>query len=81
MGISRGTAKILLNELGRKRFEGRILTLGRQDIYFTQNALYKIVSGFGFDLASQRVSPILASQILLKRDTYLMTVFQGNRFC
>lgn len=54
MGISRGTAKILLNELGRKRFEGRILTLGRQDIYFTQNALYKIVSGFGFDLASQK---------------------------
>jgi hypothetical protein len=39
MGIARGAAKMILEECKRRPFEGSVLTLGRQDMYFTYSML------------------------------------------
>lgn len=39
MGIAKGCAQLLLQESLRKPFEGRVLTLGNQDIWFSYSAL------------------------------------------
>ena len=53
MGISRGTAKFLLNESCRRPFSGKVLTLGRMDIGFSYESLKKWAAEFGIELSSQ----------------------------
>jgi hypothetical protein len=47
MGIGIGGAKLLLAEAARRPFQGRILTLGRQDVYVTAGNLDQIASEAG----------------------------------
>ena len=42
MGINRACVRLLLNEARRCPFEGSLLELGKQDIYFTQEKLKKL---------------------------------------
>ncbi|MBI5629800.1 MAG: class I SAM-dependent methyltransferase [Elusimicrobia bacterium] len=51
MGISRSALKILMKEASRRRFEGRLLTLGRQDVLFSEEVLRVVAREFGFKLA------------------------------
>ncbi|MGA1823343.1 MAG: class I SAM-dependent methyltransferase [bacterium] len=50
MGLAKGAAKVLCKEAYRKPFKGRILTLGRQDIWFTYPLLENIAREFGVEL-------------------------------
>src|SRR3982751_3737187 len=50
MGIAKGSAKLLLKESLRKPFQGRVLTLGRQDVHFSYDTLEKIAEEFGVRL-------------------------------
>ncbi len=51
MGIAKGTAKVLLKEASRRPFKGRILTLGRQDIWFSYDLLQKMAAEFDAKLS------------------------------
>ena len=51
MGIAKGAAKVLLKEAARRPFKGRVLTLGRQDIYFSYDQLQGMAMGFGVGLS------------------------------
>lgn len=50
MGIAKGAAKVLLKEASRRPFKGRVLTLGRQDIWFSYGLLQKMAMEFGIEL-------------------------------
>ncbi len=51
MGIAKGTEKVLLKEASRRPFKGRILTLGRQDIWFSYDLLQKMAAEFDAKLS------------------------------
>lgn len=51
MGIAKGALKILLKEASQRPFSGRVLTLGRQDIYFSYDLLRKTAGEFGVELS------------------------------
>ncbi|HSX13985.1 MAG TPA: hypothetical protein VLE96_06170 [Chlamydiales bacterium] len=50
MGIGRGTVKLLIQEALRKPFQGKVLTLGKQDVSITQKQLESIAAQFRFSL-------------------------------
>ena len=52
MGLSKGGIKLLLNESSRRPFAGRVLTLGRQDIWFSHGLLQEMANEFGVELSS-----------------------------
>ncbi len=51
MGIAKGAAKVLLKEASRRSFEGRVITLGRQNIWFSYESLQKMAMEFGVELS------------------------------
>jgi len=51
MGINESALKVLLEENARRRFAGSVLSLGKQDIYFTKNDLFKIAKQFEISLS------------------------------
>lgn len=51
MGLAKGAAKVLLKEAARRPFKGRVLTLGRQDIWFSYDLLQEMAMGFGVGLS------------------------------
>ncbi len=52
MGIAKGAAKVLLREAARRPFKGRVLTLGRQYIWFSYDLLQKMAVEFGVELSN-----------------------------
>ena len=60
MGISIGGAKLLLAEAARRPFQGRVLTLGKQDVHVTTGILEQIASEAGVRLG--RVTPVTYAQ-------------------
>jgi len=52
MGIAKGAAKIILKEVSRRPFAGRLLTLGRLDIWFSYDLLQKMAKEFGVKLST-----------------------------
>lgn len=50
MGIAKGAAKLLLKECSRRPFEGSVLQLGRQHIFFSHDMLEKMAAQFGVRL-------------------------------
>jgi SAM-dependent methyltransferase len=50
MGIAIGAARIFLKELRRRPFKGRVLVLGKQDVFFDYKALAKAAHDFGVEL-------------------------------
>jgi SAM-dependent methyltransferase len=50
MGIARGAVKSLMQEGLRKPFTGMVLTLGRQDIYFSHDELQSMATAAAFPL-------------------------------
>lgn len=52
MGLTKATTKVLLKEASRRPFEGRVLTLGRQDIWFSYDLLQKMAMEFGVELSN-----------------------------
>lgn len=52
MGISISSLQMLLREASRRPFSGSILTLGRQDIAFTYDALVKNAQEYGIKLCN-----------------------------
>ena len=51
MGISKGTAKLLLNEQSKRKFSGSILQLGRQTFYFSEQEFSKWAEKMNTELA------------------------------
>ena len=51
MGLAKGSLKLLLKEASQRPFSGRVLTLGRQHIYFSYDLLRKIAEDFGVELS------------------------------
>ncbi|MEW6264283.1 MAG: class I SAM-dependent methyltransferase [Thermodesulfobacteriota bacterium] len=51
MGLAKGALKVLLKEAARRPYSGRVLTLGRQDIYFTYDVLRDTARACGVPLA------------------------------
>ncbi|HBJ82275.1 MAG TPA: hypothetical protein DDZ88_00035 [Verrucomicrobiales bacterium] len=51
MGLAKGSASILLAESARKPFSGEVLTLGKQDVYFSDAAFKKMAARFGATLS------------------------------
>lgn len=56
MGLSRGGVKLLLKEAARKRFEGSVLTLGKQEVWLTHEQFTTMAAEFGVEL-DRRVEP------------------------
>jgi len=52
MGISRGIIKLLMREGKREKYHGKILCVGRQDIFATENDLKKWAHEMGYKLIS-----------------------------
>ncbi len=52
MGIARGSVKLLIQEAKRRPFQGRVLTLGKQDVWIDQSELEKIGKQLQFELVS-----------------------------
>lgn len=52
MGITKGSTKVLLKEASRRPFKGRVLTLGRLDIWFSYKLLQKMAMEFGVKLSN-----------------------------
>jgi hypothetical protein len=46
MGINKSAVKVFLQESDRRPFSGRLLTLGKQDVYVTEPELKKIFAGY-----------------------------------
>lgn len=51
MGISKGTAKLLLNEQSKREFSGSILQLGRQTFYFSEQEFSQWAEKMNTELA------------------------------
>jgi len=51
MGLAKAALKILLKEASRRPFNGRVLTLGRQDVYFSYDLLRKTAEEFEVELS------------------------------
>lgn len=77
MGIGRGTIRLLMQEGLRRPFEGKVLTLGKQDISITEENLDWIAKKCGFplkrviDLDPLSSKPEMRAQGFLS-DVYLM---------
>ena len=53
MGIAKAAMKVLMNETKRESFEGlSVLTLGRQDIWFSYDLLLETAKEFDVKLSS-----------------------------
>ncbi|MHB9027043.1 MAG: hypothetical protein ACYC7E_23145 [Armatimonadota bacterium] len=52
MGLSKAAASVLMLDGRRERFAGRVLTLGKQDIYVTAARLQALAQQFGYPLAA-----------------------------
>ena len=62
MGIAKGAMKVLMNETKRESFEGlSVLTLGRQDIWFSYDLLLETAKEFDVKLSN---NPSLCNPIL-----------------
>jgi len=61
MGISKGTLKVLLREVQRRPFWGRVFTLGKQDIWFSYKFLKETAKEFGIELS--KVDEITLSRV------------------
>ena len=63
MGISRSAVRVLLHEAKRAEMNGRILTLGRQDIFITRPELLELMQEFG-------LKPVRhAAQVLSRKES------------
>lgn len=51
MGLAKGSVSILLNESARKPFSGEVLTLGKQDVYFSAAQLSEMSKRYGANLS------------------------------
>lgn len=51
MGLAVGAARILLKEASRRPFTGKVLVLGKQCVYFSNNALQQLAAEHGVPLA------------------------------
>lgn len=79
MGIAKGAAKVLLKEASRRPFEGRLLTLGRQDIWFSYESLQKMAMEFGVKLSDPgditlSHKPIFAVRGYLSDDSFFRSL-------
>jgi len=52
MGINKSAVKVFLQESDRRPFSGRLLTLGKQDVYVTEPELKKIFAGYKRSLSA-----------------------------
>ena len=65
MGIAKGAMKVLMNETKRESFEGlSVLTLGRQDIWFSYDLLLETAKEFDVKLSN-------VSEITLSHNSFL----------
>ena len=53
MGINKSAVKVFLQEAERRPFTGRLLTLGKQDVYVTEPTLKKIFSEYRRSLSTK----------------------------
>lgn len=58
MGLGRGSVKFLIREALRKPFQGRILTLGKQDVWIDQCELESIAREFRYPLVATSIDPL-----------------------
>jgi len=66
VGISKGLAKLLLDESNSTPFSGKLLLLGKSDIYFTNKDLYKIARQFNTKLKEEKIKYSLKKQFSVK---------------
>lgn len=66
MGINKSAVKVFLQEAERRPFSGRLLTLGKQDIYVTESELRKIFSGYKREMRPNNGLPLSAKPDLAK---------------
>jgi len=59
MGINKSAAKVFLHESKRLELQGRLLTLGRQDVFLTTSELHGIIDAFGRKPVKE-VMPVLS---------------------
>lgn len=60
MGMNKHDVKVWLKEASRRPFKGRVLTLGRQDVFFSEESLRKMALEFGIKLSES--SPVTFSR-------------------
>ena len=79
MGMDKGGAKLLLKESTRRPFEGRLLTLGRQEVHFTYDVLVKSAEEMGaklYDPGPITLShhPVFALQKFISDDSFFKSL-------
>ncbi len=73
MGIATGGAKLILQEASRRPFEGSVLTLGKQNVFFTHADLAAMAAEFGLRL-DPRIEPVLSSDPAYARNGFISDV-------
>lgn len=66
MGINKSAVKVFLQESARRPFSGRLLTLGKQDVYVTEPELKKIFSEYKRSLRANGVMALSAKPDMAK---------------
>lgn len=78
MGIAKGAAKILLKEASRRPFGGRVLTLGKQDIFLSYDLFSEISNEFGVKLCPVNVAlshkPAFAEKLLISDVCFIQSL-------
>jgi len=79
MGIAKGAARILLKESRRRPFSGRVLVLGKQDVYFDYETLEKAACDFGVELCKSRpvslsLKPELAALNYISDESFFLSL-------
>jgi len=75
MGISRDCVKLLIQEALRRPFEGRILTLGKQDVFIHETELKKIADEFQFNLFPCKEIDPLAHKLNARKNGFISDKF------
>lgn len=78
MGIARSSVKLLIQEAQRRPFQGKVLTLGKQDIWVDEKELEKIAQEFQYKLfPCPNIDPLAKKSDMRKQgflsDNYLLS--------
>ena len=74
MGIAKGLARLLIEESRDRPFSGRLLTLGKQDVFFTSPKLEKMAEEFGVKL-NKNIKVTYSLNQFSKQKGYISDVF------